>query len=142
MEQGREEPTVIPEFNDNGYLPPGIHPATLDEIATRFGVESELRRVQMQSLRWMVDLAWQAGVLRIVLNGSFVTDKYDPNDVDCVLLIDENYPHDRAANEELLEGLPFLTLEIVREDGFRQLTERTFANDRYCVPKGLIEVLP
>ena len=133
---------MIPEFSDNGYLPPGIHPATLDEIAARFGTESELRCVQMESLRWMIDSAWRAGVLRIVLNGSFVTDKYEPNDVDCVLLIDESYPRDAAANEELLAGLPFLTMEIVREDGFRQLTERTFANDRYHVPKGMIEVLP
>jgi hypothetical protein len=27
---------VIPPFDDNGYLPPGIHSATLDEIAARF----------------------------------------------------------------------------------------------------------
>jgi hypothetical protein len=133
---------MIPEFNDNGYLPPGIHPATLNEIAARFGHESELRRVQMESLRWMVELAWQAGVLRIVVNGSFVTEKWEPNDVDCVLLIDDDYPRDMVVNEELLEGLPFLTMEIVREDAFRQLTERTFANDRYHVPKGMIEVLP
>ena len=38
---------MIPDFNDHGYLPPGIHPATLEEIAARFGEESELRRVQM-----------------------------------------------------------------------------------------------
>ena len=83
----------------------------------------------MESLRWMVELAWQAGVLRIVVNGSFVTDKWEPNDVDCVLLIDDNYSRDALANEELQVGLPFLTMEIVREDGFRQLTERTFATD-------------
>jgi hypothetical protein len=28
---------MIPPFNDAGYLPPGIHPALLAEIATRFG---------------------------------------------------------------------------------------------------------
>ena len=132
---------MIPDFNDKGYLPPGIHRARLDEIAVRFGSDPELRRVQMESLCWMVELATQAGVLRIVINGSFVTDKWEPNDVDCVLLIDDNYPRDAAANEELQVGLPFLTLEIVREEGFRQLTERTFANDRFRVPKGIIEVL-
>ena len=133
---------MIPEFNKHGYLPPGIHAATGGEIAARFGAEPELRRVQMDSLRWMIDLAWKAGVQRIVVNGSFVTDKWEPNDVDCVLLIDDNYPRDAAADEELQVGLPFLTMEIVREGGFRQLTERTFANDRYQIPKGLIEVLP
>jgi hypothetical protein len=51
---------MIPHFNADGYLPPGIHPATLEEIAARFGQESELRQVQMQSLRWLVDLARRA----------------------------------------------------------------------------------
>jgi hypothetical protein len=41
---------MIPEFNDDGYLPPGIHTVTLEEIAARFGQESETRRAQMQSL--------------------------------------------------------------------------------------------
>jgi hypothetical protein len=79
---------MIPECNDDGYLPAGIHPASVDEIAARFGQESELRQAQMESLRWLVDLARRAGVRRIVVNGSFVTDKLEPNDVDCVLLID------------------------------------------------------
>src|SRR5438445_11017518 len=89
--------TMIPDCNDDGYLPAGIHPATLDEIATRFGRESELRQAQMESLRWLVDLARRAGVRRIVVNGSFVTDKLEPNDVDCVLLIGPEFTHDRAA---------------------------------------------
>jgi hypothetical protein len=27
---------MIPDFDDQGYLPPGIHGATLDEIAEAF----------------------------------------------------------------------------------------------------------
>ena len=65
---------MIPPFDDSGCLPPGVHPATLDEIEARFGRESELRRVQMESVCWMVDLPKRAGVQRIVLNGSFVSD--------------------------------------------------------------------
>ena len=76
---------MIPDCNDDGYLPPGIHQATLDEIAARFGHEPELRQVQIESLRWLVQLARRAGALRIVVNGSFDTDKLEPNDVDCVL---------------------------------------------------------
>ncbi len=41
---------VIPQFTDEGYLPTGIHGATLDEVAARSGQESELRRVEMESL--------------------------------------------------------------------------------------------
>jgi hypothetical protein len=65
---------MIPPFDEHGYLPPGIHPATLDEVEARFGCESELRRVQMESLRWLVDLARRAGVARLIVNGSFATE--------------------------------------------------------------------
>jgi hypothetical protein len=42
---------MIPPFDDLGCLPPGIHSATLAEVEARFGVQSELRRVQMESVR-------------------------------------------------------------------------------------------
>jgi hypothetical protein len=131
---------MIPPFNDDGYLPPGVHAATLEEIAARFGQESELRRVQMQSLHWLVDLARRAGVQRLVVNGSFVTDKLEPNDVDCVLLIGPGFPSDPSAEAELVGGLPFINLELVDQEAFRQFTERTFATDRDLVPKGMVEI--
>jgi len=133
---------VIPALNDEGYLPPGLHGATVDEIHARFGRESQLRRVQMESLRWLVELARRAGVLRIVVNGSFVTDKLEPNDVDCVLLVGTGFPRDEAAETELLSGLPFVNMELVDQEGFQQFTEKTFATDRDLVPKGMIEVMP
>ena len=55
---------MIPPFDEQGYLPPGIHSATLEELVSRFGCGSELRRVQAESLRWLVDAARRAGVLR------------------------------------------------------------------------------
>jgi hypothetical protein len=83
---------MTPPFDDFGCLPPDVHPATLAEIEARFSRASEVRRVQMESVRWMVDLAVRAGVERIVLNGSFVTDIMEPNDVDCVLLTGRGSP--------------------------------------------------
>jgi hypothetical protein len=133
---------MIPEFDGEGYLPPGLHLATLKEISARFGRESELRRVQVESLLWMVDLARRAGILRIVVNGSFVTDKLEPNDIDCVLLIGPGFPCDEVAEAELLGGLPFVNMELVDQEGFAQFTEKTFATDRRLVPKGMIEVMP
>lgn len=131
---------MIPPFKALGYLPPGIHPATLDEIDVGFGQLSELRRVQMESVRWMVELAVRAGVQRIVLNGSFVTDIIEPNDVDCVLLAAESTT-DLDAEEELLEGLPFLEILLVGTDDFDELVNFTFASDRYSASKGMIEVV-
>jgi len=131
---------MITPFDDSGYLPPGIHLATFDEIESRFGRESELRRVQMESIRWLIDLALRAGAERIVLNGSFVTDIMEPNDVDCVLLVGEGFPRDPQAEAELLIGLPFLDIALADAEEFEGFVNDTFAADRHAVPKGMIEV--
>ncbi len=131
---------MIPPFDDSGLLPPGVHPTTLAEIEARFGRQSELRRVQMESVRWMVDLAVRAGVQRIVLNGSFVTDIMEPNDVDCVLLTGRGFPKDSVAEAELRAGLPFLDIAVVRRARFDRLVNVFFATDRFDVPKGMVEV--
>jgi hypothetical protein len=132
----------IPAFDDSGYLPSGIHCSTLDQIAQRFGNESELRRVQMESLRWLVDLARQAGVLRVVVNGSFVSDAYEPNDVDCALLIGPDYPSDADADAELQQGLPFIQAEFLTSDAFDHYVGTFFGTDRRGVVKGVVEVMP
>ncbi|HZL38284.1 MAG TPA: hypothetical protein VFC78_23425 [Tepidisphaeraceae bacterium] len=132
---------MIPPFTDTGVLPPGVHPATLAEIEARFGGSWELRRAQMDSVRWMLELATRAGVQRIVLNGSFVTDIMEPNDVDCVLLAAATPPADKAAECELLEGLPFLDILLVGQTDFDYFVNRFFASDRALEAKGMIEVL-
>jgi hypothetical protein len=132
---------MIPPFNDNGYLPPGVHEASLDEIAERFGRQSEIRVAQMDSVRWLVDLALRAGVERIVLNGSFVTSILEPNDVDCALLIGSDFPKTSTAKRELKAGLPFLEIEVVNRVDFDRLVDRFFATDRRHNAKGMIEVM-
>jgi hypothetical protein len=132
---------VIPEFDQNGQLPPGIHEATLDEIERRFGIESEVRRAEMQSLRWLIELVRQDDVRRVVINGSFVTDVPEPNDVDCVLLIGPRFASDPALEKQWEHGLPFLTIELASPNVFDQYVSRTFAEDRYRRPKGMIEVI-
>jgi hypothetical protein len=131
---------MIPAFDDSGYLPPGVHLATLGEVAERFGTSSELRRVQMDSVRWMVDLAVRAGAARIVLNGSFVTDIIEPNDVDCVVLFLPSQRRDRSAMQLLRSGLPFLSIALVGPRRFDEFV-RFFATDRSGKGKGMIEVV-
>ena len=132
---------MIPEFDDSGYLPPGIHRATLEEIAERFGREPELRQTQAESLRWLLDLAKRVGVQRLIIDGSWVTDKWEPNDVDCVLLASQDFPRDKAAELELRDGLPFIHLAIVDEVLFERYVQVIFGTDRKTIPKGMIEVI-
>jgi hypothetical protein len=111
------------------------------EIEERFGQETEIRRVQMESLAWLVDLAQRAGVLRLIVNGSYVTDEPEPNDVDCLLFIGPGFPRDRSAEQEILTGLPFLHVEFVEQAVLDEYIEVVFATDRKRKPKGMIEVV-
>ena len=131
---------MIPPCSDYGYLPVGVHVATLEEVADRFGCGSEVRRVQMESLRWFVDWARRAGVERLVNNGSFVTAMLEPTDVDCVFLIGSGSPRDQDAEAELVAGLPFLELSLVNHADFDVLVDEFFATDRQSVGKGMVEV--
>lgn len=88
----------------------------------------------------MVDLAVRAGVQRIVLNGSFVTDIMEPNDVDCVLLFAPGGRRNREAFEELRDGIPFLDIQLVGPEEFCGFVDDLFAADRLGIPKGMIEV--
>lgn len=114
--------------------------ATLEEVEARFGRESEVRREQMESIRWLVEIAKRAGIARLVLNGSFATDAFEPNDVDCVLLLGPDDSRDKVAEEELVSGLPFLQIDLVEQRDFDIMVEVIFASDRSAVPKGMIEV--
>jgi hypothetical protein len=94
----------------------------------------------MQSVRWLVDSARRAGVVRLILNGSFVTEVYEPNDVDCVLLLGPDASRDPAAEAELADGLPFLQIDLVEQKDFDIMVGVVFASDRRSVAKGMVEV--
>jgi len=132
---------MIPDLNERGYLPPGTHPATLVEVAERFGVGSEQREAQAESLQWLEALCRRAGIIKILVNGSFISIKVEPNDVDCVLLQGIEYKSDSQAAIELRQGLPFLEIKIVNADDYEFFSNVLFASDRDMIAKGVIEVV-
>jgi len=73
-------------------LPAGIHRATLEEVEARFGKLSSTRQQTVERLRRVYDLAATTGHLaRFVIFGSFVTAKPEPNDVDIIMLMDDDF---------------------------------------------------
>jgi hypothetical protein len=89
----------------------------------------------------MIDLAVRAGAERIVLNGSFVTDIMEPNDVDCVLLFAPGRRRNKGAFKELRDGIPFLNIALVGPKDFDEFVNDLFAADRLGKRKGMIEVI-
>lgn len=76
---------MIPEFVDIGgpwrVLPPGVHVATLDEVEVRFAVSAHRKRLFFGFRNGVIALR-KAGCNRILLDGSFVTEKPFPGDFD------------------------------------------------------------
>jgi hypothetical protein len=82
----------LPEFNEVGDLPAGIHSASLEEVIDRFGASTDQRVAVTARLRKIYELALATGALdRLVVFGSYVSDVRDPNDVDIVLVMREEF---------------------------------------------------
>jgi hypothetical protein len=79
-------PMTIPELID-GKLPDGIYRTSLAEAINRFGYGNSKRAYLGNLLAELYDTLWKAGGEAIVLGGSFVTNKEEPNDIDCAVLV-------------------------------------------------------
>lgn len=81
----------IPDFNEDGLLPPGLYPTDLDGFRERFAVfdQSDRRlRIFSQFKRLFEDALKIRFISRVIVGGSFVTAKAEPNDFDCILVLD------------------------------------------------------
>jgi predicted nucleotidyltransferase len=94
---------MLPPFNPAGDLPPGIHQATLTELLDRFGQNPAQRIAVGERLSRIHQLAKATGQLaRLIVYGSFVTDKAEPNDVDVLLLMEDSFDLSTVVGEAAL----------------------------------------
>ena len=91
---------TIPPFTKEGFLPPGIHSASLNEILGRFSHASDRRQGLGVLLTEVVNAAGRyATIKRILVWGSFVTDKLEPNDLDYSLVVGIGHQRIQIASE-------------------------------------------
>jgi hypothetical protein len=94
---------ALPEFDESGELPEGIHLASLGEVVARFGVGGAQRRAVCGRLERIYELAKATGGLgRFVIFGSFVTSKPAPNDVDIILIMRDDFDLSACGGESRL----------------------------------------
>jgi hypothetical protein len=82
---------MLPDFTENGLLPEGIHRTTFEEFEKRFVYfdVSDRRYRLFDRLRELYHQACRSGIVkRFLVVGSFVTSKPEPNDFDCLLILD------------------------------------------------------
>lgn len=80
---------MIPELDD-GVLPEGTHPCTIEEVEQVFGVfaRSDRRQRLTQTLRRYIEDVRKAKIaVAVVVDGSYITTKSEPSDIDLVLAL-------------------------------------------------------
>ena len=92
----------VPELNQNGLLPPGVHDCTLEDIECFFVGNAHRRRLFQNLVTCLEQEVRPLFVQAIFVNGSFVTDKDEPEDIDIVLDLRG------ATDEEKWRGLTFM----------------------------------
>jgi hypothetical protein len=82
---------MLPPFTEHGLLPPGVYRASFEEFEQRFIYfdRSDRRFRLFERFRELHRQAKGSGIVqRILVGGSFVTSKAEPNDFDCILVVD------------------------------------------------------
>ena len=141
----------IPNFNSKGLLPEGIHEATLNEVEERFCTFSNQdRRSSLFKVfkQYLANISKHNVKYEIYIDGSFVTTKEYPGDIDIVLLMDYEYKNSEwntLINEDYIkikfEGLQVLpgfldsfnaeyTLDFVQE-----------VDDNPNIKKGIVRLI-
>lgn len=82
---------MIPPFRPDRYLPEGLHVASGAEVTFRFGSATPRRRRLAIRLRRWIELSRGVGAKRLLVDGSFVAEKLEPNDVDAVVLLPDGF---------------------------------------------------
>nr|VFK13795.1 MAG: hypothetical protein BECKLPF1236A_GA0070988_100949 [Candidatus Kentron sp. LPFa]VFK29578.1 MAG: hypothetical protein BECKLPF1236C_GA0070990_100909 [Candidatus Kentron sp. LPFa] len=95
-----EQAIGIPDFRPDGYLPEGMHPASEAEVTFRFGTANRQRRRLVFRVRRWIELARRIDAPRLFIDGSFVTAKAEPNDVDAVVLLPSDFEERIIANSD------------------------------------------
>lgn len=143
---------MIPRYNKDGNLPKGVHKASLDEIKKVFSVGSARRKWLIGNLEKIIDLANSTGSLeRIIIWGSFITNKELPQDIDLLLIMKEDFIVDKVGPEakkmfDYVQGRIvfnadiFWTKSSIGEETINLWLE-TYQMTREFDPRGIVEVI-
>jgi hypothetical protein len=138
----------IPEFIEpSGYLPPGRYLATWTEIVDRFSTNphrTALSEMLLEALRMLA----KAGCRQVWINGSYVTDKERPGDVDVLYdawavrpnELDQLFRSETAAaraDRNKIYGGDYFP---VYDDELDGALISHFETDRSDIPKGIVQL--
>ncbi len=81
---------MIPPFNIDGDLFPGLHRASWEQFHSRYCIfAGSYRRLKLcDQIRQLIDQARKSGIVeRLIFGGSFITATQEPNDFDVPVIL-------------------------------------------------------
>jgi hypothetical protein len=137
---------MIPEFDENGNLPPGIYSVPFDVVAERFSGKNLVRQRLTQDLRRFYNFIREHAA-RIYVDGSYTTRKLAPGDVDLFIVLQQDFEFVSPAGRKLLNyqhGRRYnrLHIYVAKERDRKSIRNlvNTFTHDRQDNEKGIILV--
>ena len=115
----------IAPCDKHGLLPEGVHDCNLAEIKARFGSfhRSDRRPQLFARLESFLDEAKASPMVRsLLVDGSFVTTKSDPNDIDLIVVVTSD--HDFSADLSPADYNVVSKQRVRRRYGFDLLVAR------------------
>jgi uncharacterized protein DUF6932 len=95
---------MIPPFDEGGDLPLGLHTATWVEFRARFCrfIQSDRRLQLCQRLEQLVNDARASGIVTsILVGGSMVKAIAEPNDFDCIIVLQADTRYETLRPDQL-----------------------------------------
>ncbi|MGJ4929158.1 DUF6932 family protein [Bradyrhizobium sp. HKCCYLS2038] len=152
-------------FNGHGYIAPGLHPMAQSDLeaafVTAFPHSSTRGDIMKGYKKHSLEVTALVGACEQLLDGSFVTNKNDPGDVDMVLFVDASVIDNLSSSQKaefaaLTAGQQTKATHLCdayfcptypethpQFQQFRQIRKYwmgEFGFDRQEVPKGIVQV--
>lgn len=144
----------IPALGPNGLLPVGVHDCSLEEIRAAFGhFARSTRRLDLTAkLEAYVSEARQSQlILWIGIDGSYVTDKPEPEDIDIVVALAPGhdfrtsvlpFEYNLISRRRVKVGYQFDALVAPEASEALDRHMAFFQKSRDGMPKGILRVRP
>lgn len=147
------------ELNEKGYLDAGLHMSSMQELkevfVKQFTTSQTREEIYNNFLEWKTELEKKYRIYEIWVDGSFATNKINPNDIDIVVFayLENNqelfHQWNSIRNKDKIDA--YLTIAVCEENKkiltpklfYEMVNQRNywrgqFGFDRNDLPKGII----
>lgn len=142
----------IPDYDEHGNLPPGIHTTNFGELADRYGGAENLYKATItNNLISFLDYISGFALLAYV-DGGYVTDSLHPKDADVLVLLPRDFDWNSNEGVQLLhyqaqKTVNYLDIHPYKEGDRVRVQEMTdkiakwqISNDVAQRPKGILKL--